>query len=345
MKLLICTQTMDRKDPALGFFVPWVAALSKHFEQVEVLCLNRGEYELPGNVRVRSLGKERGGVSRLRYALRFYRHLWALRGRYDAVFVHMNQEYILLGGLWWLLAAVPVYLWRNHYDGTWLTDVAAFFCRTVFCTSRFSYTAKYRKTVLMPVGVDVDSVRPEVPLERTPNSVLFLARLDPSKRPELLLEALAELKKQEVSYTASFVGGPTDPLSAYPDELKRLAERLGIAERVRFAGAVPNTETFREYRSHELFVNCSRSGMLDKTTYKAMASGCLIVSASRDLSELVEDRFIYRDGDAADLAKKIKALLSLPAEEKRAAAASLEQTVADNALPVLAEKLAAQMGA
>lgn len=343
MRLLICTQTIDRKDPALGFFVRWVEELSKRTEHIEVICLKKGEYELPQNVRVHSLGKELGPVGRVRYALRFYRHLFALHGHYDAVFVHMNQEYVLLGGLFWKLAGKRIYLWRNHYEGNVFTDIAALLCDKVFCTSKFSYTAKYLKTVIMPVGVDIKSVRLDVPVARIPNSILFLGRLDPSKRPDVLLTALARLAKDGVAYTATFVGRPTDPDSSYPAELQAKARELSIAERVSFVGAVPNTETFRYYRSHELFVNVSRSGMLDKTTFKAIASGCLVLSSSQDLAEMIPPSFIYVDGDAADLARGITSLLNLPPREKRAVALELQNAIAQQGLTVLAERLTAEM--
>jgi len=58
MKLLIVTQTIDSNDPVLGFFVRWVEEFSKQCEEVTVICLQKGEYELPKNVRVFSLGKE-----------------------------------------------------------------------------------------------------------------------------------------------------------------------------------------------------------------------------------------------------------------------------------------------
>jgi len=58
MKLLITTQTIDKNDPILGFFHGWVKEFSKHFEEINVICLKEGEHNLPENVHVYSLGKE-----------------------------------------------------------------------------------------------------------------------------------------------------------------------------------------------------------------------------------------------------------------------------------------------
>ena len=102
MRLLILTQKIDAEDSILGFFHEWVREFSKNTESVLVICLERGIVNLPQNVRVFSLGKE-SGSSRFGYILNFYKLIWKYRKEYDSVFVHMNQVYVLLGGLFWKL--------------------------------------------------------------------------------------------------------------------------------------------------------------------------------------------------------------------------------------------------
>ena len=125
MKLLIVTQTVDIKDPVLGFFVRWIEEFAKHVEHIEIICLKEGQYTLPSNVRVHSLGKEKNlplFVRRILYAVRFKFFVWRLRHDYDAVFVHMNPEYVVLGGLFWRLLGKKISLWYTHksIDTKWL---------------------------------------------------------------------------------------------------------------------------------------------------------------------------------------------------------------------------------
>lgn len=345
MRLLILTQIVDRTDSRLGFFVPWIEELAKRIGHIDVVCLQKGNYELPENVSVRSLGKEKMRLprflARFAYVLRFYREVLRLQGRYDAVFVHMNQEYVLLGGPLWRLMGKRIYLWRNHYDGSWRTDLAAAFCTRVFCTSRYSYTARYRKTRFMPIGVNVESIRPEIPVVRIPRSILSLARLDISKRPELLLDAFSILAKREVPFTASFVGGAKE--EAYGRMLEARSLSLGLADKVTFVGAVPNTETFRYYRSHEILVNAGRTGMLDKSMFKAIASGAVLLSSSEDLRAEVDPEFVYEDGNAEDLARKLEYFLSLSESERMRELHKLQPLVAKNSLPVLMDQLVEEM--
>ncbi len=341
MKLLIVTQTVDTEDPVLGFFVRWIEELAKRAERVEVICLAEGKYDPPDNVRVHSLGKERGRplFGALAYAVRFKWLAWRLRRGYDAVFVHMNQEYVLIAGPLWRFLGKRVYLWRNHYAGSWKTDLAVAFCTKVFCTSKHSYTARFKKTILMPVGVDTERFHPGPHAKRKRGSILFLARMAPSKRPDILLDALAMLARDNVHFTAAFVGSPLPQDASYYAGLRARASTLGFGDSVSFLPAVPNGETPALYRAHEIFVNCSPSGMFDKTLFEAAACGCRVLTASADFAALAGEDF--RFDSAAELAARLAENLAEPAAAQPAALRTLAE---DNALPALARRLAEVMG-
>lgn len=342
MRLLIITQAVDTEDPVLGFFVRWLEEFAKHAERIEVICLREGKHALPANVRVHSLGKERG-VSRMGYLLNFYKHIWRLRHDYDAVFVHMNQEYILLGGPLWRLFGKHIYLWRNHYAGSWLTDLAASFCTKVFCTSAHSYTAKYEKTVMMPVGVDVERFGSDGRVERNSHSILFLARIAPSKHPEVLIEALSVLAQRGIDFTASFVGSPLPKDEAYYAELKEKVRTLALDQHISFLPGVPNEETPDLYQAHEIFVNASPSGMFDKTIFEAAVSGCLVLSSSTDVAGITGPAFVF--GDAKDLATHLMHSLSLSEPERAVLARSLkDEAVRTHSLTSLGARLVQEIG-
>src|SRR5574340_1084834 len=100
MRLLILTQKLDSRDGVLGFTHDWVAEFARQCERVIVVALEVGEYDLPGNVKVLSLGKE-NGRSKLKYVFNFYKYVWQERKNYDAVLVHMNKEYAVMAGWLW----------------------------------------------------------------------------------------------------------------------------------------------------------------------------------------------------------------------------------------------------
>lgn len=340
MRILIVTQIVDRADPSLGFFHGWIEELAKHFEHIHVICLKKGEYTFPSNVAVRSLGKEEG-VSRLQYVVRFFHYAWKLYPEYDAVFVHMNQEYVLLGGWLWKLLRKPVYLWRNHYMGNLLTDIAALFAQTVFATSEFSYTAKYKKTVLMPVGVDTNVCRPLPEIHRKSHSILFFGRLSASKRPELLLEALGILTKRGVPYTATLCG-PGE--SSYIGFLQQKARALGIENSVRFLPGIPHIEIVRLCNEHEVFINLSPSGMYDKTMFEAGASGCVVLAVSKDFATFIGERFTVSHTSPEAVAENLRAALALSAEERARITSELHDAIRkEHSLVVLGGRIMVEM--
>ncbi len=310
MRLLICTQKVDKNDPILGFFHRWIIEFAKHFENITVICLYEGEHDLPKNVTVLSLGKE-NGASRVKYIFRFYRYIWQERNTYDAVFVHMNEEYVLLGGFLWKLLGRKIYMWRNHYEGNLLTDMSASLCAKVFCTSKYSYTAKYAKTVLMPVGIDTDIFKIKEGVSRIPNSVLFIARMAPSKNPEVVIRALALLKSKNIYYAAAFYGDPSTAHREYYESLQKLVSDQNLADRVHFYPGVKNTDTPALYGQYEICVNASMSGMYDKTIFEGIACGTLPLVCSYDFAKEADRQFIFEDNNHEDLASKIEGLLKL----------------------------------
>jgi glycosyltransferase involved in cell wall biosynthesis len=297
---------------------------------------------LPANVRVHSLGKEKGSVPSFVYAMRFKWLAWEHRSEYDAVFVHMNQEYLLVAGPMWKLLRKPIYFWRNHYAGSFLTDLAAAFCTKIFYTSQHSYTAKYEKAVRMPVGVNLERFDAALHVRREPHSILFLARINPSKHPDMLIEALGLLLARGVSFVASIYGSPLPEHEAYYANLQAQAERLGLHDRVRFHPGVPNEQAPSIYQAHDIFVNCSKSGMYDKTLFEAAASGCLVLAASDDFKDSIGPDVLF-DGTPEDLAIQIERLLRLSDTDRAILSGKLRRAVQENGLAALVTGLAREL--
>lgn len=336
MKLLYITQAIDLDDPTLSVYHNWAAEIGSRFESTEVICLKEGRHRLPPSIRVHSLGKERGSKSGVVYAWRFLKLVWQRRHDYDAVFVHMNQEYILIAGWLWKLLHKRIYLWRNHYAGSLFTDIAAAFCEKVFCTSKYSYTARYAKTILMPVGVDTKLFSPDATAAPRPSSLLFLARIAKSKRPELLLDAANVLDEKGIAFTLDFYGAPRPEDSAYYTEMVTNMAKSQLQHKVTFNQGVPNEQLPAIYRSHQIFVNTSPAGMLDKTIFEAAACGCLVLAASPDWEVIAGEQFFFIP---ESLSQRIEAFLTLSPSEVAAYSKRLQEVAEEHSLTRLADAL------
>jgi glycosyltransferase involved in cell wall biosynthesis len=347
MKLLVLTQKMDKKDPVLGFFHEWVERLSPNFEKISVVCLERGESSLPENVEVFSLGKEKNESvfvnhklsSKVKYVFNFYKYIWKLNKDYDAVFVHMNQEYVLLGGILWKILGKKIYFWRNHPEGNILTRIAACFAHTIFYTSEFSYTAKFRKAEKMPAGIDTERFK-DLKIERLKDSILLLGRIAPIKRLGLLIEALDILSARGKIFVCDIYGDPLSEDQRYYEGLKDRTKSSGLGAKVRFYQGLPNYETPKIYNKYETFVNLTPSGSLDKTILEAAACGCLPVVANESFRGQIDEKLIIAEETPESLAETLSFWLKASEGQKRGVSERLEEYVGQvHGLDALIEKL------
>lgn len=339
MRLLVITQKVDKNDAVLGFFHNWLLKFAENFDNIVVICLEKGECNLPKNVQVLSLDKE-NKASRWQYISKFYQYIWQERKNYDAVFVHMNQEYVLLGSIFWRIFAKKIILWRNHKIGNFLTSLAVCFANKVYCTSAESFTAKFQKTQIMPVGIDTDIFNRKENIEKIPKSILFLSRVNSIKNPDTLLEALSVLKKRNINFYAEFVGDALVKDLNFYQQLKTQTTKYDLDDRVKWSPAVPNHQTPEIYNKFLVSVNLTVSGSLDKTIFEAMACKTLILSSNSFLEKIVPAEFFCEYKNSEQLADRLENILALSFDEQINYAGKFRQYVVENhSLNLLLEKI------
>lgn len=354
---MIVTQKVDKNDPILGFFHRWLEEFAKHCEKLTVICLQKGEHDLPQNVRVLSLGKElitskgpsfgeRSGPKvgplrvKLSYVFNFYKYIREEQDNYDSVFVHMNQEYVLLGAIAWKTWGKKIFMWRNHPAGSLLTNIAAYLSDRVFCTSKYSYTARFPKTELMPVGIDTEFFKKDKDIKKKKNSILFLGRISPIKKPHIFIEALDILNKKGIEFSATIIGDSLPVDFDYFEQLKKKVAESGLESKVHFLKAVTNSETKRLYNEHEIYVNLTPSGSMDKTIFEAMSCESLVLVANRSLQGEIDDIFVCKTDSSKEIADKLKTLLEISESQNGEYEIKLrEYVVKEHSLKKLADKL------
>ena len=308
MRLLIFTQKVDAKDPVLGFFCGWISALAREAEAVHVICLEEGEYDLPENVTVYSLGKEQG-ANKLEYIIHFYHHLYVVNGLYDKVFVHMNQEYLLLGGIYWKLRGISVYFWRNHLIGNIFTRLAVFLSTKVFCTSKGSFTARFKKTTIMPAGIDTEMFKIIPHISRKNNSICMVGRISPIKKIDLSLRVVKKLIDSGTQVSLSIVGPVAQKDVLYFNSLKEYVSKNKLSSYVQFQDAVSQDKLPEIYNSYEICLNLTESGSFDKTIVESAACGAVPIVWNKSLKGIMPDQCIT-DIEPDSIADSIKNVLN-----------------------------------
>lgn len=293
MRLLIATQVVDQDDPNLGFFHQWIEEFARHATHIEVICLKEGNHAFPDNVRVHSLGKDKGKRPSWVYALRFLTLSWQLRRTYDAVFVHMNPEYLVVSGWLWRLTGKPVALWYVHKQVNLMLRIGAFFA-TVICTaSRESFRLRTRKLRVLGHGIVFAD-----PIARNRESdqmrVLSISRISPAKRIDVMIELADELASRGAPFSLTIVGAAATPEDAlYVKELHRAAGERTYEHPIRFHGPVRHREVLSMLAHADVFLNLSATGSMDKAVLEALGAGVPVVSSNEAFQDVLAPYGLY----------------------------------------------------
>ena len=118
--------------------------------------------------------------------------------------------------------------------------------------------------------------------ERRPIRLLTVSRIDPRKGLRVLPAALAELAAHDVDVTATIVGPPVGrPGEQEQRAIEQDAERLGVAARLAFAGAVPLDDLLPLYREFDVFVLPTLPGEgIPRVLLEAMSNGLPVVTTN-----------------------------------------------------------------
>lgn len=138
------------------------------------------------------------------------------------------------------------------------------------------------RITIVPNGIDVDSISMKTSWQRT-GKILFLSRMHPKKGINFLIEAVAKLGGD---YRCLIAG---EGEKAYVEELKSLAERLGVADRVEFLGGVYGDRKWELFREADVFVLPTHSENFGIVVGEALACGTPVITTKgtpwQDLDE------------------------------------------------------------
>ena len=116
-------------------------------------------------------------------------------------------------------------------------------------------------------------------------------------------------------------------VGAYRPHLERLADRSGVADRVRFTGPLPDADAVRrQLDAADLFVMPSRTEGLPRALIEAMARALpAIGSTAGGIPELLDPECLVPPDDPAALAGAVTAMLADPRRLADASARNLRR--------------------
>jgi D-inositol-3-phosphate glycosyltransferase len=187
-----------------------------------------------------------------------------------------------------------------------------------------------------PRRAERGSARARLGLPADKAVLLFVGRIQPLKAPDVLVRAAATMLEREPRLRdrllVAVVGGPSGSGRTRPDELVRLAERLGVMDVVRFAPPCPQSELADWYRAADVTVVPSYSESFGLVAVESQACGTPVVAAAvGGLHTAVRDGesgVLVHGHDPADYARVLLGLLDTPRRLRKMSRAAVRHSAA-----------------
>ena len=311
MKLLIITQKVDINDDNLGSFHNWLKKLAEKAD-IFVIANYVGQYELPDNAKVFSLGKEIG-VGKLVKIFKYQWFLFKFLPRVDGVFFHMCPEYVLGAHLWPKIFRKKTLLWYTHKSVNWKLKLAEKLTDKIFTASKESFRLPSKKVEVTGHGIDLDKFKPaEIKKDGSKFKIISVGRISPVKNYEIMINTAEILRSRNFNFEIRVVGAPIlESDKIYFEKLKNLIKEKKLDGVIEFVGPIPNKYIAEFYQSGDLFINLSDTGSLDKAILEAMACGLKILTSNEAFKDILpEENFTKKEPKA--VAEKIENLSKSP---------------------------------
>lgn len=216
----------------------------------------------------------------------------------------------------------------------------------VICPSEIVYDLllKYKIPIekrIIPTGIELTKFqRPEITsddllqlrekLGIAPNEtmLLSLSRVSYEKNIQAILKAMPDVLKENPQIKLVVAGdGP------YLEDLKDLANSLGITKQILFTGMIAPSETALYYKAADFFISASTSETQGLTYLESLASGTPIIAHGNPYLDNVIDHkmfgtLYYQDKDLVGAI--LEAVIATPKMQKKVLADKLYQISAEN---------------
>lgn len=297
MKLLIVTQKVDMNDDNLGFFHGWIEKLAS-LADIEVIANHVGNHELPENVKVFSLGKEKGSW-KVTKILKYQWLLLKLMPKSNGVFFHMCPEYVIGAGFWPKVFRKKSLLWYAHKSVNWKLKLAEKMVNKIFTPSKESFRLPSEKVEITGHGIDLEKFKPvEIKRDSLKFKIISVGRIAPAKNIHLLIEVAESLENKGFNdFEIKIAGAPILKSDEnYFEKLKEKIQEKKLEGIIEFVGPISNKDIAEFYKGGDLFINLSDTGSVDKAGLEAMACGLQVLTSNEAFKDIVpEENFTSKN--------------------------------------------------
>jgi len=318
MSLLILNYSINQSNMLFSHQREVAKELARVFDDVIVVTAdpNIGD-PLPSVSRVITTKWEAG--SRFLSAFRFLVTVLPilLRNRKSVLFSHMTEVQSALIAPFCRLLGIRHYLWYAHTSNSLYLRLCFPFLSGVITSTKGSCPISGRK--VYPIGQGVKSSMNESSYRHSTNSYLnwyHVSRIAPSKRIELIVKAIHQVRLSGVPLTLDIFGIPSDAGGTlYQEQLLAQTREYTKEGWLKFRGKLDPTAASETIRTYDGFIHAFQ-GSLDKTLVEASLARNFVVTVNKEYLNAFKVETSSNTNDLESLVLQLHRFIEMPAGDR-----------------------------
>lgn len=233
------------------------------------------------------------------------------------------------------------YILKDYIELSKYIDVNAFRSSKIYSmmSSRFNFL-RSDNPIIVPSGIDAREIISENDFSRKANKkslkIITVARLVKYKNINIIIEAVNQIK-DSFDLELIVIGDGEDK-----ESLMSLSKDIGSENVVKFKGALPREDVFKEMEDSDVFVLVSSPETFGMVYVEAMAKGCMVIGSSGEgIADIIEDGvngFLCTPNNTEELKKKLVEIVSLSKDKKEEILKNSLDTVKNLTEDIVAEQ-------
>lgn len=280
--LLLINYATDERNQVFAHQIEVIRKFSKVFHKVYVITGSSGHISLPENVMVIESKWTQGKrfTNSIRFIVKFLR-VYSL-DRNIVVFSHMTEVQSALISPLTRVFRIKHIVWYAHASRSIAMNINQFLLDGIATSTSGSCPYTSKKVSIIGQAID-DEVFKEFERDfKSPYKFVHVGRTDPSKKIEVLIQAIENLNLKGLESSLTIVGGPSNPsFNSYAKTLHSMREGLNDSSSLLFCKPIERRLLPNFLISYDYFIHAFQ-GSLDKSLVEATMCGMPVLTLNQE---------------------------------------------------------------
>ena len=280
--LLVINYATDERNQVFAHQIEAIYRFSKLFHKVYVITTSRGQVSLPENVIVIESKWKQGKrfTSSIRFIAKFLQ-VYSL-DRNIVIFSHMTEVQSALISPVTRVLRIKHVIWYAHASRSIAMSINRLLVDKIATSTSGSCPYTGNKVSVIGQAIDHEVFKVSERNFKSPYKFIHVGRTDPSKKIEIIIKAVENLKIKGFDSSLTIVGGPSSPtFNYYEHSLINIRDSLKNPSSVVFREPVERRLLPELLNSFDFFIHAFQ-GSLDKSLVEATLCGMPVLTVNQE---------------------------------------------------------------